>query len=306
MAQYPQGVPYKRSFMMIQSADGKTGAPGKTPLVQISKAGGSLATAQGIVSEVGTGQYSIAMTAADLDTAGDLRYYITATGCDPTDFIDQVTAQGTAAAALVATASDVAIANRVLVAVGHDQVLTTLTDSATKKAERTIYRVYAALRDAEIAAHWWNFAKAETSISADSTAPAWRFPYRYALPTDFLQIITVNSYMPTQGQDDYITGDTSFYTISGTWIETVFPSPLPIEYIRRVTDATLFTPLFTQALVMRIAVEVCESLAQDTTKKSTLEQQYLKAVRDALRSNEIQEPPMNFTDDTWLASRISG
>ena len=289
--------------MMILSSDGKTGAAGKSVTVQISKAGTPLVSPSGAVTEIGTGQYSIAMTASDLDTIGDLRYYCTAPGCDPTDFIDQVTAFGTAQAALVATASDVAIANRVLVAVGHDQVLSTLTDSATKKAERTIYRVYAAMRDAELAAHWWNFAKVETKITVDSTAPSWKFPFRYALPTDFMQAVQINDFYATQGLDTFQTGDSAFYRIMGPWIETVYSSPLPFVYIRQITDASLFTPLFIQVLVLRIAVEVCESLAQDTTKKGSLEQQYMKAVHDAMRANEIQDPPEHFTDDTWLASR---
>lgn len=78
------------TFLLVQSADHLTGALGATPTVRLSKAGGTLAAASGAVTELGGGQYKIVLSQADVDTIGDLALHITATGCDPTDSIEQV------------------------------------------------------------------------------------------------------------------------------------------------------------------------------------------------------------------------
>jgi hypothetical protein len=96
MADLIYGVAYTRTFLMIDSADHITGAAGRAPVVLLSKAGGALAAAAGTVTEIGSGLYKIALTAADTNTIGDLALHATATSCDPTDVIDQVCYDGSA------------------------------------------------------------------------------------------------------------------------------------------------------------------------------------------------------------------
>lgn len=95
MAILKQSTAYTRLFVMVLSSDHITGATGTSPIVTLSKAGAAVATAGGTVAEVtgGLGQYKISLTTADTSALGDLAFHVTATSCDPTDFIDQVTAQ---------------------------------------------------------------------------------------------------------------------------------------------------------------------------------------------------------------------
>lgn len=90
MAAYSQSVAYTRTFKMIDSADHFSKKTGLTCTVNISKAGGAFGAAAGSVSEVANGWYKVALTTADTGTLGDLSFYITATGADDTDFVDQV------------------------------------------------------------------------------------------------------------------------------------------------------------------------------------------------------------------------
>src|SRR5262245_55007374 len=93
MAVLKQSTTYSRMFKLISSTDhisAKTGA-GSTATVNISKAGGTFAAAAGAVSEISNGWYKCALTTADTGTLGELAFYITATGADDTDFVDQVT-----------------------------------------------------------------------------------------------------------------------------------------------------------------------------------------------------------------------
>lgn len=97
-----QSTPYIRLFTMVTSAG--VGVPAITlpanMTVKLAKGTGGLNTAAGTVTEVssGTGQYYISLTAADVNTPGDLIFYITATGGTggppiPTTFVDQVQQQ---------------------------------------------------------------------------------------------------------------------------------------------------------------------------------------------------------------------
>lgn len=96
MANLKQSTTFTRTFMMIQTSDHISGITGATVAVNISKAGATGAAAAGTVTEVDSthnpGLYKIALTTADTGTIGDLAFHCTATSADPTDFIDQVTA----------------------------------------------------------------------------------------------------------------------------------------------------------------------------------------------------------------------
>lgn len=87
-----QNVATKRCFVMVDVADHITGKTGLSPTVQISKADGGFANIAGTVAEVGYGWYEASLTAADVNTLGSLKFSITATGADPTDFEDTVVA----------------------------------------------------------------------------------------------------------------------------------------------------------------------------------------------------------------------
>lgn len=68
------------SFTLRLTADNSL-ATGKTPTVELSKDGGAYAAAVGAVSEVGSGQYTLAADASDRDTLGELWAHITEADC---------------------------------------------------------------------------------------------------------------------------------------------------------------------------------------------------------------------------------
>ncbi len=92
MALIKQSSTYTRMFFMVDSTDHVSPKTSLTVTVNISKAGGAFAAAGGTVSEVGNGWYKIALTSTDTNTLGELAYHCTATGADPTQFVDQIVA----------------------------------------------------------------------------------------------------------------------------------------------------------------------------------------------------------------------
>lgn len=90
MAEILQNTTYARLFQMILASDGRTGATGKSPVVQLSKGGAPFVAADGVVTERSNGWYLIRLTQNDTNIAGDLGFRATAPDCDDTDFTDQV------------------------------------------------------------------------------------------------------------------------------------------------------------------------------------------------------------------------
>lgn len=77
-----QNAPGSINVFMRSSSDHMTAVTGTTPTVQISKAGSAFAAVSPVVTELGNGVYSLALTAAMTDTIGELMVLVQATGCD--------------------------------------------------------------------------------------------------------------------------------------------------------------------------------------------------------------------------------
>lgn len=97
-------LPYKLTFarpvLMVLASDHVTGATGLTLTITASKNGGAFGSITPTVTERGDGWYSLALTAAHLDTPGAFALHITSATADPTDTLDDVTGEQTAAGAL--------------------------------------------------------------------------------------------------------------------------------------------------------------------------------------------------------------
>src|SRR5215469_3651371 len=92
------GVAYSRKFLMVLSSDHISGATGKTVTIKLSKGPGAAGTtAAGAVTELDStnlpGVYQVALTTSDTGSSGDLWYTCSASGCDNTDFKDEVQGQ---------------------------------------------------------------------------------------------------------------------------------------------------------------------------------------------------------------------
>ena len=81
-----QGSTTAIPFYLALASDHVSPATGKSPVVQLSKAGGAFSVAAGVVTETGNGWYLLTPTAADTNTAGALILHVTAAGTyDPVD-----------------------------------------------------------------------------------------------------------------------------------------------------------------------------------------------------------------------------
>lgn len=74
-------------MVFMTQTDHITGLAGATLTITLSKDGGAFAAVTPTVTERGDGWYSLALTSAHTDTAGDLVLHITAAGGDSTDLV---------------------------------------------------------------------------------------------------------------------------------------------------------------------------------------------------------------------------
>jgi hypothetical protein len=189
-------------------------------------------------------------------------------------------------------ASEVEICNRALQKLGAQRI-TSLTENS--RNARECNAAYSVIRDAELRAHPWSFARARAALAADGTAPAFGYSYQYQLPADFLRMIEDNDRSRrTQLADRQI---------EGGYVLTDQGGPLQLVYIRAVTDPNLFDPMFAEAFSTRLALELVEKITESSTKKESLREDYKTAIRAAKRANAIERPDLEPEEDDWVTVR---
>ena len=184
--------------------------------------------------------------------------------------------------------SKTGICNRALVKLGCNPATNIETDDT--KESRTLNGMYDYIRDAELQAHTWNFSKKRVILSPLVAAPDFEYEYYYQLPSDFLSIF-------------YIVNDPE-YEIEGDKILTDSGDELQLVYIARITDTTLFSSLFVEALACQLALESCETITQSNTKYQLLFEKYKETIVLAKRANAITLHTRGKAESEWLEARL--
>lgn len=198
-------------------------------------------------------------------------------------------------------ASQVEIANRALTKIGEARILS-LSDDV--EAARVIDSLWDIVRDAELRARNWNFSIARASLAALVSAPSWGFDYQYQLPSDCLRVIQAGEYFPGVSMTNYRSRSDADYQIEGGKILTNLGAPLKVRYVSRVEDTGSWDGAFVEVFACKLAVEVCERLTESTSKRQLAWDEYQAALRAAVRSDAIENPPEPLADDTWVLARL--
>lgn len=159
-------------------------------------------------------------------------------------------------------------------------------------------------RDALLAGFDWSFAKTRANLPALVSTPAHGFDLEYQIPSDCLRLVMVGSYYAGLDLTDYRGAPVEEFTVEGRKILTNLNAPLPVIYIKRMTDTTQFQANFTRAFGAKLAMDVCEALTQSETKYARAERVYRMEINLAIRANAIELPPKKLPDDEWLMSRL--
>lgn len=190
--------------------------------------------------------------------------------------------------------SVVSICNLALQKLGAARI-TALSDDS--RNARAVGFAYEHIRDRELRAYVWSFAKKRVVLAPLVDAPAFDFNYAFALPSDYLRAIP-----PAQTNIDW-----RFETQDGVRVLlTNDGDAVNFLYIARVEDPTLYDPLFVDALAAKLAWHLCEEITQSNEKKKDAQAEYRAAIAEARRTNALENAPDEGPVDTWLVAREAG
>ncbi len=143
-------------------------------------------------------------------------------------------------------------------------------------AARQCHLHYHPARQEVLCSHRWSFAQQLVTLSSSETTEQQEnhdqhIPHH--LPPDCLRVLSVN-------QSSWILRGRSIYTRE---------SPIKLLYLSDCEDASLFEPLFIDALATRLAYKMCTALTSSSTMKQSLAEEYTRiAMPNATHFNAVQ------------------
>jgi hypothetical protein len=159
----------------------------------------------------------------------------------------------------VPVSSPVDVANLALGHLGEASITSLSEDTVTARACNLHFNL---TRDALLRQHRWNFAQARVVLSRLVGAPAFQWSSQYTLPSDCLRVLEVN------GSED---GDviSEPWVIEGRVILTNATS-VNLVYIKSSTNVDNWDGLFIEALALKLAAKISESVRGSTGKTEEL------------------------------------
>jgi hypothetical protein len=193
--------------------------------------------------------------------------------------------------------SETQLCNLALSRIGNDRQLSSLGEA--NKPARLCTLMYGPTRDAVLQAHPWNEAIRRVDLAAEADVePPFEYTYRFPLPSDCLKVIRTED--ESAGfEDDYRIESTANGRVLLSNSDTV-----AIEYIARVEDVALYSPVLVDLIAQRLAAELAPAFADSASMAKNLWDIYAAKLREA-RSVDAQEgTPRQIVADTWINSRM--
>ena len=192
--------------------------------------------------------------------------------------------------------SNVDICNSALNMVGAS-IITALTEDS--KAARVCNQRYPFVRDAVFRAHPWNCLIRRVKLGQDATAPAYKYAYRYTLPSDpyCLRVLTISDDGDDERRDiDYkVEGNRFLLTDQGT---------VYIQYISRDEDPNQYDFLLIEALAARMASDIAYPLVGSSTLSTNLFAIYEIKLKEARFADAQEGYPDDIIADTFISARF--
>ncbi len=198
--------------------------------------------------------------------------------------------------ALTGPQSETELCNAALSLLGVEERLADVASDASVNARRCRLALPRG-RDSLLAAYPWNFAARRARLPAMAAAPAWGFTAQFLVPPDLLRLRRVRG----AGQaGKYVVEATD----QGPAILCDLPAPLDILYTSRTTAVGLFDPVFTDALVARLAADLAMPVTQTRSLFETMTLLAARRLEDAQVSDAREGTPAeDLPAGSWWEAR---
>ena len=156
-------------------------------------------------------------------------------------------------------------------------------------------------RDALLRSHWWRFASTRKVLSRNAIDPVTdEYDNQFILPTDFLAMKSIY-------ENRFSNENLRSYSLEGQRLLTN-ESTMQIRYIKKVTDASQFDPLFVKVLVLLLADEMIGPLAGGDARIQKKIDTQLERLMPAVKAMDAQETNTigQYELETWNDARYTG
>lgn len=185
--------------------------------------------------------------------------------------------------------TEIKIANGALYQIG-DLAITSFLDGTNRANVCDAF--YDIARDATLEEHPWKFAEKRKELGQIALEfPVWEYSYFYQLPSDFIRVRKINN-----------DADVEYpYRVEGNRLLCDLSS-VSLLYTYRVEDTSLFSPLFIEALIYKLAAWIAMPLKKDKNLKESLLQSYDLALQKAKGVDAVSSgtPPKFIQDDLTI------
>lgn len=140
------------------------------------------------------------------------------------------------------------ICNRALGRLGEASIMDMDEETTAGRACRLHYEP---TRDALLRNHPWSFATKRVTLSALADAPLFNYATAYALPSDMIRVLELN------GSD--VLQRHNYWRMEGNTLLTD-ETTAELVYIYKCTDPGLWDSLFSEAMVLTLAIALSETM----------------------------------------------
>lgn len=179
-----------------------------------------------------------------------------------------------------------------------------LTEDSTAAIQASLAWPY--VRDEVLSATDWVFAKTRTALAKNSVSPVQGFLYAYTLPADFLRVCRNREndppvYPPGVTGTNYVIESLADGTLCLFTDYDNTDSDIIVQYIRRETNPTRYSPSFISAAAYRLGGELAIILPESGTKLKDMMTLYSRSLRLAEGINSVNDHVKNENGNTgWV------
>ncbi|MBQ8482438.1 MAG: hypothetical protein IJ532_08175 [Alphaproteobacteria bacterium] len=202
---------------------------------------------------------------------------------------------------MVATCrTELDIFNMAALALGAKRSISTNDKTNIAEEMQAAFRL---VRDNLIRSYNWDCCQKEDTLALKEVKDGERLAYVYQVPSDCLQIISLNGIQTGYSGVERVEFYDPLYKIRGHNLFTKLKAPLKVEYSYRNEDITSYDACFCKVLALDLAIAVCDRATNSDSKKESLKRDRREAINDALRSNALEIPARPKITGNWLKSR---
>ena len=181
------------------------------------------------------------------------------------------------------------LCSRALVKLGAKTIAS--FNEATAEAE-VCAQLYDPTVESLLAAYPWRFALEKAELARLVETPTADYKYAYQLPKDCVRVLSAGNKIKSQGLK---------YRIVGNMLHTNADN-VTISYVAR-PDESAFPPFFCNALIAKLAAELCLPLTESTSRTDYMYQRAEEEFKAAKLTDSQQDVPACFQDFSLIEVR---